>query len=1125
MKHSSTLDVLYKLKKEILKSNNEVLVSQIDHAIMKTYKDQLVFSFIGHYSAGKSSLINHLLDQDILPASPVPTTSNTVSVQIGESEEIKAFLDQYKYIPLESYEALRELNTKDLDITSIEMDVRHPVFKDRTVFQDTPGVDSSTRGHEESASRFLLNSDYIFFTVEYNHVESEHNLKLLKEISDLGIPFTLIINQVDKHDDDELAMDTFISRIRTTLGQWKLDPQHILTTTIYDSPYNEITALTNLISEMENERESYKADYHDRIISNIESGQIQYIDDQLSNFYSKAPSAEDKNSDEVNRHIEYLETEIKNDALSQLHDDPDALKSHVKDRSREIAKNSYLYPHSVKSAITEFLKVMSGDIQAGGLFGRKKKQEALYNAHFDKIGMNIQPVIKTEIDAPINGLFGELGLTGSPFRYIWDDSLLHEEEITTLSNTYILNYLDKLKRTMEKDISNQSLTHLETLEAGNVPNMQSDGTPAAELEAYKKIESLLRLKESVETANYRHFYIHMDDELEKLNLAEPVQYDFKNAEETDAPGADDYPTEDEAAIDIAPFRKVGDLLAEHPRHERFRNVFLDKLERIDEGLVNLSVFGGFSAGKTTFINALMGEASLKTSPNPTTAAITEINSAKESYAVYKREEDLTDTLKMIANREGDSVQDYMPWLKRHRNSVTEAYMPFVNGVYHKYDAYKSYLGEKMPISSDELIFKISSDHDAIFIHKALLSIRNDLTERFTIVDSPGINSINQRHTKETHNIIANSDLIIYVSYYNHVFSRSDESFLKYIQSIKGRDFPIIFIINAVDLMKSESDREKVIDYMAASLRRLEIKNAIFPLSSKRALESGDKGFNEAKAGIIELAEKNAAKMQLASLEETKDQLEAALESNIRRYDNQQEELARIEKTRNELIDTLKRHTAMDLVPLLDQEIDIIHSHMDRQLELKLYDHLKGLLTVSDMGDKKYMSKNEVFLKNEINQFLSIEAATGFNAIYRKADSEYEQVVRQFNERLKEANTAETLDNPSAEEEQLEITIDSGVLIDHQKSLSQARNNTKDFRDQLLTLSTELIRSINHASVKENMEEMARKYMTRKDESSAEKKQHLIASLQEPLPEISETDYKEDRALLEAMTQIEEGESR
>ncbi|KKK35615.1 hypothetical protein WN59_01955 [Salinicoccus sediminis] len=1124
MKHSSTLEILYKLKKEILKSNNHVLVSQIDHAIMKTYKDQLVFSFIGHYSAGKSSLINHLLDHTILPSSPVPTTSNTVSVQIGESEEIKAFIDQYKYIPLENYAALRDLNTKDLDITSIEMDLKHPVFRDRTVFQDTPGVDSSTRGHEESANRFLLNSDYIFFMVEYNHVESEHNLKLLRDIAALGIPFALVINQVDKHDASELTMDTFLSRIQSTLAQWKIAPEEIFTTTIYDSPYNEITELTNLITGIERQHEAYKADYHERIISNIEDRQTQYIDGELSDIFKRQPVAEGKNTEEVDSHITYLENEIKNDALASLHDDPDALADYVRQRTKEIAKNSYLYPHPVKSAISDYLKVISGDIRAGGLFGRKKKQEALYKGALCDIEETLTPVIATEIDAPVNGLFGELGLIGAPFRYKWGSGLLHEEEITTLSNAYILNYLDKLKRSVEKDVSLQAVDHLGTLEAGNVKGMHGNKGLASERTDYEQLKNLLKLKESLETANYRHFYIHMDDELEKLNLAEPVEYDFKNAGAGESGSTDSYHTEAETAVDIAPFRQVRALLEGHPRHERFSRVFTDKLGRIDGGLVNISVFGGFSAGKTTFINALLGETKLRTSPNPTTAAITEINGGSESYAVYKREEDLAGTLKMITNQAGSSTEDYMGWLKRHRNTVTEAYMPFVNGVFHNYEDYKPYLGQTLPITSDELIHRISSDHDAIFIHKALLSVPGELTERFSIVDSPGINSINQRHTKETHNIIAGSDLIIYVSYYNHVFSRSDESFLKYIQSIKGDDFPIIFVINAVDLMKSEEDLEKVIDYMSGSLRQLGLRNVIFPLSSKRALEGGDERFSTAKAVIMELAEKNAAKIQTASLEETKAQLEAALESNIRRYINQQEEIAKIERTRRMLTEELRNHTAMDMVPLLDQEADIILSHMDRQLELKLYDHLKGLITVHDMSDRKFMAKNEAMLRREINQFLSMEAATAFNAVYRKADAEYEQSVRQFNERLKEANTAETLANPSVEEEQLETAIDESILESYGKSLNQARSSTKAFREELLELSRALIQSIDHESLKADVEGMSRRYMSLKDEVSKDNKAAILASLTEPLPEISREDHDEDKMLLEAIRQTTEVEA-
>ena len=49
---------------------------------------------------GKSTLINLLLEQDILPSSPVPTTSNTAIVSVSKEEEIIANLEYQKYAKL-----------------------------------------------------------------------------------------------------------------------------------------------------------------------------------------------------------------------------------------------------------------------------------------------------------------------------------------------------------------------------------------------------------------------------------------------------------------------------------------------------------------------------------------------------------------------------------------------------------------------------------------------------------------------------------------------------------------------------------------------------------------------------------------------------------------------------------------------------------------------------------------------------------------------------------------------------------------------------------------------------------------------------------------------------------------
>lgn len=50
----------------------------------------------------------------------------------------------------------------------------------------------------------------------------------------------------------------------------------------------------------------------------------------------------------------------------------------------------------------------------------------------------------------------------------------------------------------------------------------------------------------------------------------------------------------------------------------------DKANRLEQQTFTVALFGAFSAGKSSFANALMGESVLPVSPNPTTAAINKI---------------------------------------------------------------------------------------------------------------------------------------------------------------------------------------------------------------------------------------------------------------------------------------------------------------------------------------------------------------------------------------------------------------------------------------------------------------------------------------------------------------------
>ncbi len=1112
MKNKATLDVLYKLKKEIVRSDNDDLISQIDHALDKTYRDQLSFSFIGHFSAGKSSLINYLLGNEILPASPVPTTSKTVSVEISAVEEIKAYINQYQYVKLADYEELRTINAQDVDIQSIVLRMPHAQFKTDTVIQDTPGVDSRTKAHSESTERFLLNSDYIFFTVEYNHVESEHNLALLKELSDLNIPLSLVINQVDKHNAMELSFETFLERVKHTLDTWGIAPEHIFTTTIYESEHNQIDALKNFMHDIEHKRDAWQQKYHDRIIQNIETKQIEFLSDMIETSLSEVDDTdtESLSLEDIDTKIAQLDKEQHENTISNLHADPAKFREHIKDQTKSIMTDAYLFPHTVKEPITDYLKFLAGEIKVSGLFGKKKKEEALESRLLGEIDSAFSDVLKAQVDSPINTMLMDHGLRGETFVYTWSNKLLGSQPITTLSNDYILNYFDGLKSCLSKDVVDSVLKLMSTLDTVSTEETRSSQDIADKIERYRRIKDLVKLRQSLTTTQYRHFHIHLEDEIEKLTFSEAVSYEIETSEE--AAPEDVVPIEtSEANHDKAFFERLVKTLEGNPRYHVYYQTMSDKLERMRQNKSNISVFGGFSAGKTTFINALLQTRMLATSPNPTTATITEVNDTT-SEIIFKSSEDVIDMLKIITNQDKKSLDAYITWIKRHINEVRDVYKPFLRGLLEKYDDYKPLLGTTTTFSTDEIVTKIASDVDATFIHKAYVAVQNEFTRNFNIIDSPGINSINQRHTNETKNIITGSDLIVYVSYYNHVFNRADEAFLSYIKSLKGDNFPIVFVINAIDLMKSDAELRSVVKYMSDSLTRMNISGTILPVSSMQAITNYDDAFYRAKEAIIDLATEQTETNQLNSLELLYHQTLRHVESNIKLYENQEAELSRINNLRAESLTKLDALNLLNIEHTTDVEIDILLNHMHKQLELALYDELKGVLNTHALTDKKHITNNISSILAHITQFINVQVATSFNSIYRTADKEITSTLHAVNESLQESRTTHVLETHNVPWQDVGVEIDADTLLGYEKELYQARHNFKKFNDTLLTLSRALAKNISAEQLRLEMRTRINIYLEDYAALTTEDTKGLKQALAAPLETVSDEDYRKDQML-------------
>ena len=79
-----------------------------------------------------------------------------------------------------------------------------------------------------------------------------------------------------------------------------------------------------------------------------------------------------------------------------------------------------------------------------------------------------------------------------------------------------------------------------------------------------------------------------------------------------------------------------------------------------------------------------------------------------------------------------------------------------------------------------------------------------------IIDSPGTNAIVKGHQEISENLIPRADLILFTTSADRPFTESERSFLNLIQTWRKQ---IVIVVNKVDLLKDESERNEVRDFV------------------------------------------------------------------------------------------------------------------------------------------------------------------------------------------------------------------------------------------------------------------------------------------------------------------------
>ncbi|WP_436952116.1 dynamin family protein [Staphylococcus shinii] len=958
MSNTKQLDILYKLKKEVEKSKNARLVHTINQVIKKVFLEQYTATFVGHFSAGKSTLINLLLEENILPSSPVPTTSNTAIVSVAENPGIIANLSNQQYTLLNNYADVKKMNRENFDVESVEIKFPSDKFRKGFTLQDTPGVDSNVSSHQSSTEEFMYTSNVLFYTVDYNHVQSALNFQFMKQLNQAGVPVVFVINQIDKHNEDEISFDTFKSRVEKSITEWEIDLDKTFYVSKFNHEHNEIEVLSDYLVEKDKNRESME-DYVSRIVKFITEEQLSYIKYEIQDLLDKLDIFE---ADFEQAYINFKQHQQVSEEAKLLNN-PEELYEFLKQKRKAIIDNAYIMTHDTRETIRVYLESRTKDFTVGGLFNKKKKTQEEQHRRLNQALEQLQEKVNQEIRQPLREDMSFLT------RFINDSEIneailnqhyelpaslitdLYQTQIT-ISNQYVLTFCDDLMKSLKQYIGKTS----DPLFKEAINHAQADDIGIEQEDDYNDYEKFMEmrnLRESLETQNYLHYYIHIDDSLDKLIDRKEITYTPKankiKSVHHSKPKTSTEPNHEDKTQNI---KHALEIIQDVPLFEQTKQNIDDTLVRLDNKIVKIGVFGTFSAGKSSLINALLGDNYLVSSPNPTTAAMTELTYGHDSQITLKSAEQLLEEINQVFEVENVTFDSIDALLNKNTNklkaSLEKNKLAFVNAVENHYDMYQDMLkyGLTHTISQDEIKKWSAEDEYATFVNTVHLKLPIDWLKDKIIVDSLGLHSNNQRHTNETEKVLTSADLILYVSYFNHSFTDNDKRFIEHMKAMNQLNENQAFkmIINATDLAETEDDLNAVIEYVGDALTQVNMDSDIFAVSSREALKTSDIGIERLKKSIehfVKIESKNILQKQmigqLKHISEAYEQMIEAFHNDKAEIKQRNQKLKNYDKTtifKNNLLQIAEQRTS--------NEVDDQIYHLNERLKLQLLDEVKSI---------------------------------------------------------------------------------------------------------------------------------------------------------------------------------------
>lgn len=870
-------------------------VHKAENLIQKLNNEELIVAFSGHFSAGKSTMINHLIGEQILPSSPIPTSANLVRVRQAEDDFAMV---HYSDEPPLLFEGSYDFDTikkfcMQGDVREVEIGQTNASIPKGITVMDTPGVDSTDDAHRIATESAIHLADIVFYVMDYNHVQSELNFIYTKELLDHGVQLYLIINQIDKHNNNEILFEDFQQSVKASFESWNVKPANIFYTTLKEPehPNNQYDEVKTLVQSVLHQQKQWLASTHQAAVKRLTAEHDQWLLEQKEMeavpFQEMLTHYTDEEKAKIFQKEEYLSNQQQEITNNVTH----WRKKFEKEREA-ILTSAYLMPFKVRELAEKFLESMQPDFKVGRFFWKKKtvaERETRLQTFYEQLQKQVESQLEWHMKQFLTHQLeeadvfqSELVATVQSFSVPMKKDLLKRaiKKGARMSGQYVLNYCEEVRNELIKlavletdqlkEAVIQILKERALHQSTALKRERTEIKKAADaLRSLQEIKTIWQKKKQNVTAQvsepekvlaklqaewvYKEENVRIYSEKQEEQVSVPTEMN-KEVEARQTEEA--IQREENLSIEhtVETIKEAHSLLHGMQGFQRMLKHLQLKADRLQEKKFTVSLFGAFSAGKSSFANALLGEKVLPVSPNPTTAAINRICPPDEQYehgtaAVHLKAEkemlaDVSQALDMFTvscESLQDAYEKIPAVVKSNKGEGKEkVQLAFLRAFQQGYPHYKKELGSTIMTDLEQFRGFVANESQSCFVESIDLYYDCALTQKgITLVDTPGADSINARHTGVAFEYIKNSDAILFVTYYNHAFSKADREFLIQLGRVKDA-FELdkmFFIVNAIDLASSQAEVEKVKEYVREQLVAYGIRfPRIFGLSSKLALE-------------------------------------------------------------------------------------------------------------------------------------------------------------------------------------------------------------------------------------------------------------------------------------------------